>query len=154
MCFRPTVTKIFIAREDMVVTKELLHRDGRWITPWMEIIIPKDGILIAKPNYFMNEINWDVSEWYADVYSNAIHSYHPNYMAANIARNRDIPKKIFAKAIIPTGTKYMRNGEEYISQQIIVDMEYIANLQRPLRLQHKYFSAMPLRSRDWLISFL
>lgn len=113
MCFFNMFrSKIKIAEEDIKIIK-LLEQDEPLRTFFQGHPIPEDGILEVKDSVVFKNLD----KIYSFIEAGAIHSYKklplgPPTLAFQVC-----------EGIIPTGTKYIENEKEFVSEKIVLDLK-------------------------------
>ena len=128
MCLTIDNNRVCVRDEDIIVFKFIEHssyfnysnKSGKdnFITGYMFTEIPPNGKLIPQTNYFDEHQVDDIIE-HDVVGRGVIHSFSASTILEWIARNTH---GFLAKAIIPAGTKFIGDGEAFVSEQLIVDL--------------------------------
>jgi hypothetical protein len=128
MCLTIDNNRVYVYDEDIIVFKFIEHisylndsnKSGKdnFITGYMFTEIPSNGKLIPQTNYFDEHQVDDIIE-HDIVGSGVIHSFSASNILEWTSRNTH---GFIAKAIIPAGTKFIGNGEAFVSEQLIVDL--------------------------------
>jgi hypothetical protein len=104
-----------IAKKDIPIYKEVILGSCKWVTPYMEIEIPEDGVLtpIEKFDHIPTR---DDGYYSRCIEGGAIHCYKKPFLRGD-----------FFKGIIPKDTEYYVSDEggEYAAMKIVLDMSRV-----------------------------
>lgn len=109
-----------IAKKDIPIYKKVKFEHHKWVTPYMEIEIPEDGILtpIEKFDHIPTR---DDGYYSRCIEGGAIHCYKKPFIHGDFFRDD------FFKGIIPKDIEYYVSDEggEYAAMKIVLDMSRV-----------------------------